>query len=160
MADLAASKVPVVWKTDPSEADRLLGKRARPVLDGIIELMQQAAIERKWPLKQINIRYRQDMEFPEWEILRVCAVLNANPEDGRGILPGFSARRSKHISEILGQCKKKKIYRKDLVWLRGGLAFSHHWTPGLSSIWRTNWRIDRLPHHSGPPQTGLTMRPT
>ena len=114
MADLTAPKVPVVWKTDTSEADRLLGKRFRPVLDGIIELMQQTAIERKWPLKQINIRYRQDMEFPEWEILRVCAVLKTDPATAEEHYRAFLRAEANAFQKSLDKAKRKKFIER--IW--------------------------------------------
>ena len=114
MTDLAAPKVPVVWKTDPSEADRLLGKRARPILDGIIDLMQHAAVERKWPLEQINIRYRQDIEFPEWEILRVCAVLKADPETAEEYYRAFLQDEANAFQKSLDKAKRGKFIER--IW--------------------------------------------
>ncbi len=114
MDDLATPKVPVIWKTDPSEADRLLGKRARPVLDGIIDLMQHAAIERKWPLTQINIRYRQDMEYPEWEILRVCAVLKADPKTAEKYYRAFLQDEATAFQKSLGKVERGKFIER--IW--------------------------------------------
>ena len=114
MVDSTTPKVPVVWKTDPSGADRLLGKRARPVLDGIIELMQYTAIERKWPLTQINIRYRQDMEFPDWEILRVCAVLKGDPETAEGYYRAFLQDEATAFQKSLGKAEREKFIER--IW--------------------------------------------
>lgn len=66
---ITARLIPVVWITDPAEADRLLGEESRHLLDEVLENFRQAAPEYGWPLTQIEIDYHQDMEFEWWEYL-------------------------------------------------------------------------------------------
>jgi hypothetical protein len=92
MADATNSHVPVVWKTSRAEADRLLGKVGIPVLDEVVELLQQFAKENNWPLKQINIRYHQDMELADWEDIYVEPVLELPFEEADECLFSFLDR--------------------------------------------------------------------
>lgn len=80
MVDVASSNVPVVWKIERSEVDRLLGKTGRILLDDVIRLMQHAAIDHMWPLKQIDICYWLDVEETDSEILRTVLVFEAHPD--------------------------------------------------------------------------------
>ena len=89
MADATKSHVPVVWKTNHSEADRLLGKVGMPVLDEVVEMLQQYAKENNWPLKQIDICYHQDMEFADWEEIYVTPVLRLPFEEAEECLGRF-----------------------------------------------------------------------
>ena len=66
---ITARLIPVVWITDPAEADRLLGEEYRYLLDEVLENFRQAAPEHGWPLTHIEIEYYQDMEFEWWEDL-------------------------------------------------------------------------------------------
>ena len=111
MADVSTSNVPVVWKTTESEADRLLGKSARPVLDQVIELMQQWSARHKWPLKQIDIRYRQDVEYPEWEVLMVDPVFRAVPEEAEQYLESFLGEVDL-FQNNLGHAKRNKFIER------------------------------------------------
>ena len=80
MADATTGKVRVVWKTKKSEADRILGKRGRPLLDEMVEHMKQVADEKGWPLKRIDICYWQDVEERDWEIVRLVMVFDGDPD--------------------------------------------------------------------------------
>ena len=66
---ITARLIPVVWITDPAEADRLLGEEYRYLLDEVLDNFRQAAPEHGWPLAQIDIDYHQDMEIESWEYL-------------------------------------------------------------------------------------------
>ena len=83
------SHVPVVWKTTQSEADRLLGKVGMPVLDEVVDMLQQFAKENNWPLQQIDICYHQDMEFADWEEINVKPVLRLPFEEAEECLGSF-----------------------------------------------------------------------
>jgi hypothetical protein len=113
MADATNSHVPVVWKTSRAEADRLLGKVGIPVLDEVVELLQQFAKENNWPLKQINIRYHQDMEFADWEDIYVEPVLELPFEEADERLGSFLDRVDVFQKE-LGEAELK-IFTK-AVW--------------------------------------------
>ena len=92
MAADTNSRVPVVWKTSQSEADRLLGEMGMPVLRDLIELLQQFAKVNNWPLKQIDICYHQDMEFVDWEEIHVKPVLKLPFEEAEERLGSFLDR--------------------------------------------------------------------
>ncbi len=89
MADATKSHVPVVWKTNHSEADRLLGKVGMPVLDEVVEMLQQFAKENNWPLQQIDIRYQRDLEFLDWEEIHVIPVLRRSFDDAEKLMSSF-----------------------------------------------------------------------
>ena len=83
------SRVPVVWKTAQSEADRLLGKVGMPVLDEVVDMLQLFSKKNNWPLKQIDICYHQDMEFVDWEEIHVRPVLELPFEEAEECLGSF-----------------------------------------------------------------------
>ena len=66
-------------KTTKSEADRILGKRGRPLLDQIVEHMKQVAGEKGWPLKRIDICHWQDVEERDWELIDLIMVFDGDP---------------------------------------------------------------------------------
>ena len=84
MVETAAKLIPAIWITDPAVAVRLLGVDHRPLLDEVIDRIRQAAIENQWPLTKIDIGYRQDMEFEEWEYLLLTLRFDCpQPEAGQ-----------------------------------------------------------------------------
>jgi hypothetical protein len=64
----AATQIPVVWRTDDTVAERLLGDAGRPLLDRILDLTRQVAAKRGWPLKEIKVESYQDPEA-DWEYM-------------------------------------------------------------------------------------------
>jgi hypothetical protein len=64
----AVSKIPIVWKTKQSVADRLLGKVGRPLFDQLLAKSQAMAAKRRWPLQKIKVDYYQDPEV-DWEYM-------------------------------------------------------------------------------------------
>ncbi len=98
----------MVWRTKRSEANRLLGKTARPVLDEVIELLRKVARERDWPLQRINIRYHQDIEFADWEMLIINPVFKARLEVAREYLLSF-CQELDAFRDSLGKLKKRKF---------------------------------------------------
>ena len=63
-----ATKIPVVWKTKKSVANRLLGQAGQSLLDGLLAHTQSVAAKRRWPLQKIKVDYYQDPE-EDWEYM-------------------------------------------------------------------------------------------
>ena len=70
MVKAAATRIPVVWKTKKSVADRLLGEAARSLLDDVLVLAQTTAAKRRWPLQKLKVEHYQDPEIV-WEYMLV-----------------------------------------------------------------------------------------
>ena len=64
----ATTKIPIVWKTKKSVADRLMGEVGRPLLDQLLAETQKLAAKRRWPLQKIIVEYYQDPE-EDWEYM-------------------------------------------------------------------------------------------
>ncbi len=77
----AATKIPVIWKTKESVADRLLGQAGRPLLDDLLARTQALAAKRRWPLIQVRVEHEEDWEV-DWEYLVIglefdCPLIKA-----------------------------------------------------------------------------------
>ena len=64
----AAKQIPVIWRTEQSVVNRLLGETGRPLLDQLLAETQTVAAKRKWPLQKIKVEHYQDPEV-DWEYL-------------------------------------------------------------------------------------------
>lgn len=64
-----AGPIPVIWQTTEAQADALLGKAGRPVLDWELERLSRLAAQHEWPLQHIRIEYYQDEEIETWQHL-------------------------------------------------------------------------------------------
>ena len=76
MTDTAA-QVTIDWKTPQTTADRLLGKKLRPLWDDTLALTQNLASERQWPLKRILVELERDDEI-DWEYLVLVLVFDCS----------------------------------------------------------------------------------
>ena len=72
-----ATQIPIDWKTPQTTADRLLGKKLRPLWDDTLALTQNLASERQWPLKRILVELEQDDEI-DWEYLVLVLVFDCS----------------------------------------------------------------------------------
>ena len=111
MAADTNSRVPVVWKTSQSEAHRILGKTGRPVLDQIVDRMQRYAKENEWPLDQINICYRQDIEYLDWETIGVSPVFRAPPDKGEELIGRYLREDASSFMDSLGKRQRRAYIR-------------------------------------------------
>ena len=98
----------VVWKTTQSEADRLLGKVGMPVLDEVVDMLQQFAQENNWPLKQIDICYQRDLEFLDWEEIHVIPVLRLSFDDAEEHMSSFFVQVDKFQNQLSGP--KREVF--------------------------------------------------
>lgn len=67
----AVTKIPVVWETKKSVANRLLGETGRPLLDRLLAETQTIAAKRRWPLQKLKVDYYQDPEEVDWEYMLI-----------------------------------------------------------------------------------------
>ena len=111
MVEATSGKVRVVWKTKKSEADRILGKRGRPLLDEMVEHMKQVANDREWPLKRIDVCYWQDVEISKWELIRLVMVFGGNPDMAPEYWESYLSE-SNEFGKRLGKAKKKAFIEK------------------------------------------------
>ena len=64
------AEIPVVWKTKPDVALRLMGTVGCRLLDQLIEETKKMAVKDKWDLNKIEVDYYDDPEV-DWEYMMV-----------------------------------------------------------------------------------------
>ena len=111
MAGAATGKVRVVWKTTESEADRILGKRGRPLLDEMVEHLKRVAGEREWPLERIDVCHWQDAEIPKWELIRLVMVFGEDPDMAEEYWDVY-LKESNEFGKRLGKAKREAFIKK------------------------------------------------
>ena len=99
-----------MWRTKHSEADQLLGKAARPVLDQDIELLRKVAQDRGVAATENQYPPPSRHGISDWEMLIINPVFKVQLEVAREYLLSF-CQELDAFRDSLGKLKKRKFVR-------------------------------------------------
>ena len=108
------TEIPVVWKTKPDVALRLMGTVGCRLLDQLIEETKKMAVKDKWDLNKIEVDYYDDPEV-DWEYMMVvldfdCPRAQAEPLFWDGFLKNVVGSIDKELVDVAKDIFLTKIH--------------------------------------------------